>query len=57
MSADLRELMARYCDGDESAFHTLYAELSPRLFHYDSTTPSRSSAAALSPRTFGNGRF
>jgi RNA polymerase sigma-70 factor (ECF subfamily) len=32
--ADLRDLMARYQDGDASAFRTLYAEVSPRLLGY-----------------------
>jgi RNA polymerase sigma-70 factor (ECF subfamily) len=32
--ADPRELMARYCDGDASAFRELYALVSPRLYGY-----------------------
>jgi RNA polymerase sigma-70 factor, ECF subfamily len=32
--ADLRDLMARYQDGDANAFRTLYAEVSPRLLGY-----------------------
>lgn len=31
---DLAELMARYCDGDASAFRELYALVSPRLYGY-----------------------
>jgi RNA polymerase sigma factor (sigma-70 family) len=32
--ADAKDLMARYCDGDASAFRELYAEVSPRLYGY-----------------------
>ena len=32
--ADAKELMARYCDGDASAFRELYALVSPRLHGY-----------------------
>ena len=32
--AEPRELMARYCDGDASAFRELYAALAPRLYGY-----------------------
>lgn len=32
--ADLKELMARYCDGDASAFRELYAAVSPKLYGY-----------------------
>jgi RNA polymerase sigma-70 factor (ECF subfamily) len=32
--ADARELMARYCDGDASAFRELYAVVAPRLLGY-----------------------
>src|SRR5688572_8104156 len=32
--ADVKDLMARYCDGDASAFRELYAEVSPRLYGY-----------------------
>jgi len=32
--ADAKELMARYCDGDASAFRELYALVSPRLLGY-----------------------
>lgn len=32
--ADAKELMARYCDGDASAFRELYAQVSPRLHGY-----------------------
>jgi RNA polymerase sigma-70 factor (ECF subfamily) len=32
--ADLKELMARYCDGDASAFRELYALVAPRLLGY-----------------------
>lgn len=32
--ADPKELMARYCDGDASAFRELYAEVAPRLYGY-----------------------
>lgn len=32
--ADAKELMARYCDGDTSAFRELYALVSPRLHGY-----------------------
>src|SRR5688572_16134670 len=32
--ADAKELMARYCDGDASAFRELYAVVAPRLFGY-----------------------
>jgi RNA polymerase sigma-70 factor (ECF subfamily) len=32
--ADAKELMARYCDGDASAFRELYALVSPRLYGY-----------------------
>ncbi len=32
--ADAKDLMARYCDGDASAFRELYALVSPRLYGY-----------------------
>lgn len=32
--ADPAELMAKYCDGDASAFRTLYAAVAPRLTGY-----------------------
>jgi RNA polymerase sigma-70 factor, ECF subfamily len=32
--ADAKDLMARYCDGDASAFRELYAEVAPRLLGY-----------------------
>jgi RNA polymerase sigma-70 factor (ECF subfamily) len=32
--ADPRDLMARYCDGDASAFRELYAAVAPRLYGY-----------------------
>lgn len=32
--ADAKELMARYCDGDASAFRELYALVSPKLHGY-----------------------
>ena len=32
--ADAREMMARYCDGDASAFRELYALVAPRLLGY-----------------------
>ena len=32
--ADAKELMARYCDGDASAFRELYALVAPKLFGY-----------------------
>jgi RNA polymerase sigma-70 factor (ECF subfamily) len=32
--ADLKELMARYCDGEASAFRELYALVAPRLLGY-----------------------
>ncbi len=32
--AEPRELMARYCDGDASAFRELYAAIAPRLYGY-----------------------
>jgi RNA polymerase sigma-70 factor (ECF subfamily) len=32
--ADPRELMARYCDGDASAFRELYAAVAPKLYGY-----------------------
>lgn len=45
--------MARYCDGDEAAFRTLYAELSPRLYHYAlSIVGDRASADDVLQRTF-----
>ena len=31
---DAKDLMARYCDGDASAFRELYALVSPRLYGY-----------------------
>src|SRR5262245_24980211 len=34
MSADARQLMERYCDGDASAFRALYALVAPRLHGY-----------------------
>jgi RNA polymerase sigma-70 factor, ECF subfamily len=34
MAADLAQLMARYCDGEASAFRALHAEVSPRLLAY-----------------------
>jgi RNA polymerase sigma-70 factor (ECF subfamily) len=35
--AEPRELMARYCDGDASAFRELYATMAPRLYGYLAT--------------------
>jgi RNA polymerase sigma-70 factor (ECF subfamily) len=32
--ADPKELMAKYCDGDASAFRELYAAVSPKLYGY-----------------------
>jgi RNA polymerase sigma-70 factor, ECF subfamily len=32
--AEAKDLMARYCDGDASAFRELYALVSPRLYGY-----------------------
>jgi len=32
--ADAKDLMARYCDGDASAFRELYAQVAPRLLGY-----------------------
>jgi len=32
--ADLQELMARYCDGDASAFRELHANVAPKLYGY-----------------------
>jgi len=32
--AEPRDLMARYCDGDASAFRELYAAVAPRLYGY-----------------------
>ncbi len=32
--SDAKDLMARYCDGDASAFRELYALVSPRLYGY-----------------------
>src|SRR5687768_1038616 len=32
--AEPRDLMARYCDGDTSAFRELYAQVAPRLLGY-----------------------
>ncbi len=32
--ADAKELMARYCDGDASAFRELYSLVAPRLYGY-----------------------
>jgi len=32
--ADPKELMARYCDGDASAFRELYAAIAPKLYGY-----------------------
>ena len=32
--ADAKDLMARYCDGDASAFRELYALVAPRLYGY-----------------------
>jgi RNA polymerase sigma-70 factor (ECF subfamily) len=32
--AEPRDLMAKYCDGDASAFRELYAALAPRLYGY-----------------------
>lgn len=34
MTADLRQLMARYCDGEAAAFRELYAIVAPRLHGY-----------------------
>ena len=33
MAVDLRDLMRRYCDGDEAAFAELHAVMAPRLYH------------------------
>lgn len=53
MAADLRELMGRYCDGDEAAFRGLYTELAPRLYHYAvSIVGDRASADDILQRTF-----
>src|SRR3954469_20091505 len=32
--ADPKELMAKYCDGDASAFRELYAPVAPKLYGY-----------------------
>ena len=34
MSAEVTELMQRYCDGDAAAFRALYGQVAPRLFGY-----------------------
>jgi len=34
MSADLSQLMKRYCEGDSRAFEELYAECAPKLLRY-----------------------
>lgn len=47
------ELMGRYCDGDEQAFHELYQAVAPRLFHYLlSLTRDRARAEDLLQVTF-----
>lgn len=51
--ADPKELMARYCDGDASAFRELYAAVSPRLYGYlVKMSRSRALADDLLQQTF-----
>jgi RNA polymerase sigma-70 factor (ECF subfamily) len=51
--ADLKELMARYCDGDASAFRELYAAVSPQLYGYlVKMSRSRALADDLLQQTF-----
>jgi len=51
--AELGDLMARYCDGDTSAFRELYAAVAPRLLGYlVKMTRSRAVADDLLQQTF-----
>ncbi|CAN5916823.1 sigma-70 family RNA polymerase sigma factor [soil metagenome] len=51
--ADPKELMAKYCDGDASAFRELYATVSPRLYGYlVKMSRSRALADDLLQQTF-----
>jgi RNA polymerase sigma-70 factor (ECF subfamily) len=51
--ADAKDLMARYCDGDASAFRALYALVSPRLLGYlMKMARSRAVAEDLLQQTF-----
>ncbi len=51
--ADPKELMARYCDGDASAFRELYADVSPKLYGYlVKMSRSRALADDLLQQTF-----
>ncbi len=51
--ADPKELMARYCDGDASAFRELYAAVSPKLYGYlVKMSRSRALADDLLQQTF-----
>src|ERR1700744_3960624 len=51
--ADPKELMARYCDGDASAFRELYALASPKLLGYlMKMARSRALAEDLLQQTF-----
>lgn len=48
-----RDLMARYCDGDASAFRELYAQVAPRLLGYlTKMAKSRTVADDLVQQTF-----
>ena len=50
---DPRDLMARYCDGDASAFRELYAAVAPRLLGYlMKMSRSRAAADDLLQQTF-----
>jgi RNA polymerase sigma-70 factor, ECF subfamily len=51
--ADAKDLMARYCDGDASAFRELYAVVAPRLLGYlVRMTRERAVAEDLLQQTF-----
>jgi RNA polymerase sigma-70 factor (ECF subfamily) len=53
VTADLRQLMSRYCDGDRAAFVALHAAVAPRLYHYALTMMGDSHLAEdILQRTF-----
>lgn len=53
MSADLAQIMERYCNGEAAAFRELYAAVSPRLFGYlMRLSGERSTAEDLLQQTF-----
>ncbi len=52
MTADLADLMSRYCDGDADAFRALYADVAPRLLDYLATSAHPTLACEMLQLTF-----